>query len=353
MAGTLRAGCTDMTDESTATSSLKSSVPGSRTALLDIQDLSTQFRTGHALRDRNRTVLRAVDGVSLEIAAGETVGLVGESGCGKSTLARTILRLERPSSGRIFFEGRDLLDLRGRRLRKARRQIQVVFQNPRAALDPRMTAAEIVGEGLVVQGGLSKAQRRREVEELLKAVGLRLEHTDRYPHQFSGGQQQRLGIARALALRPKLVIADEPVSALDVSVQAQVLNLLSDLQERYGLTYLFISHDLSVVRHISNRVGVMYLGRIVELAPTEELYRDPRMPYTQALLSAIPPLGRQDKRERIVLHGDPPNPMNVSSGCPFRTRCWRADDLCAEQVPELRIVASGHWAACHYAGGES
>jgi oligopeptide/dipeptide ABC transporter ATP-binding protein len=335
-----------MTDQSTAP-------PARGTTLLDIQDMSTRFRIGHALRERNRTVLTAVDHVSLEIAAGETVGLVGESGCGKSTLARTILQLERPSSGRILFEGRDLLNLRGRRLRKARRQIQVVFQNPRAALDPRMTAAEIVGEGLVVQGGQSKSQRRHEVEEVLKAVGLRPEHSDRYPHQFSGGQQQRLGIARALAVRPKLVIADEPVSALDVSVQAQVLNLLSDLQEQYGLTYLFISHDLSVVRHISNRVGVMYLGRIVELAPTEELYRDPRMPYTQALLSAIPQLKKQDQRERIVLQGDPPNPMNVPSGCPFRNRCWRADDLCAEQVPELRIVAPGHWAACHYAGGES
>jgi oligopeptide transport system ATP-binding protein len=347
MVGTSHAGSTQMT------SPVASAPPESRTPLLDIQDLSTQFRIGTALRGRNRSVLTAVDGVSLEIAAGETVGLVGESGCGKSTLARTILQLERPSAGRILFEGNDLLNLRGRRLRRARRQIQVVFQNPRAALNPRMTAADLVGEGLLVQGGQSKAQRRRQVQEMLSAVGLRPEHTERYPHQFSGGQQQRLGIARALAVRPKLVIADEPVSALDVSIQAQVLNLLSDLQARYRLTYLFISHDLSVVRHISTRVGVMYLGRIVELASTEELFRDPRMPYTQALLSAIPRLGRQDHRERIVLQGDPPNPTQVPSGCPFRTRCWRADDLCAEQIPQLRIVAPGHWAACHYAGGEA
>jgi oligopeptide transport system ATP-binding protein len=318
-------------------------------ALLDVQDLSTHYRIGGALGGRGRAALTAVDGVSLEIAAGETVGLVGESGCGKSTLARTILQLERPTAGRIFFDGRDLLSLRGRRLRDARRQIQVVFQNPRAALDPRMTAAQIVGEGLTVQGGQSRAERRVEVGEMLTAVGLRPEHAGRYPHQFSGGQQQRLSIARALALRPKLLIADEPVSALDVSIQAQVLNLLIDLQDDYGLTYLFISHDLSVVRHISDRVGVMYLGRIVELAPTEELYSNPRMPYTQALLSAIPRLGKQVQRERIVLHGYPPSPTAVPSGCTFRTRCWRADEQCAEQVPELRLIARGHWAACHYA----
>jgi oligopeptide/dipeptide ABC transporter ATP-binding protein len=293
-----------------------------------------------------------VDGVSLTIRQGETFALVGESGCGKSTLGRSIVRLEEPTDGRILFEGKDIVTQSRRRMRDVRREVQMIFQDPHSSLDPRMKVVDLVGEGLAVRGGTSRAEREDKVAELLGIVGLRKEHLHRYPHEFSGGQRQRIGIARALMLRPKLVIADEAVSALDVSVRAQVLNLLADLQRQFGLTYLFISHDLSVVEYISDRVAVMYLGQIVELATATALYADPQMPYTQALLSAIPdsasdsPAGRQ----RIVLTGDVPSPIDPPSGCRFRTRCWRAQDRCTSEIPQLREVRPDHWAACHFPG---
>ncbi len=293
--------------------------------------------------------MRAVEDVSFTVRRGETFGLVGESGCGKSTLGRSILRLERPRSGEILFEGEDLLQLSAARLRRVRPNLQAIFQDPHASLDPRMTVRALVAEGLVVQGLLGRGEREARVEELLEVVGLRPEHGARYPHEFSGGQRQRIGIARALALRPKFVLADEPVSALDVSVQSQVLNLLRDLQGRFGLTYLFIAHDLSVVEYLSDRVGVMYLGRLVELADAAELYDDPRMPYTRALLSAVPGAERSTGRRRIVLSGSPPSPLDPPSGCPFRTRCWMAEARCAAEMPALREVAPGHLAACHFA----
>ena len=273
---------------------------------------------------------------------------MGESGCGKSTLGRSILRLERPRSGAVLFEGEDILHLPPGRLRRVRRQIQAVFQDPHGSLDPRMTVRDLVGEGLVVQG-VHRSERDGRVEYLVDRVGLRRDHLGRYPHEFSGGQRQRIAIARALALRPKLVVADEPVSALDVSVQSQVLNLLKDLQAEFGLAYLFIAHDLSVVEYLSDRVGVMYLGRLVEVTGAEALYDAPLMPYTQALLSAVPGHARGAGRPRIVLAGDVPSPVDPPSGCPFRTRCWLAEDVCAREVPALREVRPDHWAACHFA----
>jgi len=290
-----------------------------------------------------------VDDVSFTIRRGETFGLVGESGCGKTTLARSILRLETPRSGQIIFDGEDLLSLSPGRLKQVRQNMQAIFQDPHGSLDPRMTVRQLIAEGLVVQGTLRRDERDARIAELIDVVGLRREHLDRYPHEFSGGQRQRIGIARALALRPKFVLCDEPVSALDVSVQSQVLNLLADLQKEFGLTYLFIAHDLSVVEYISDRVGVMYLGRLVELAGAEALYDDPRMPYTQALLSAIPGSEQATGRKRILLTGDVPSPLNPPSGCPFRTRCWLAQDVCAEVVPPLREVKPDHFAACHFA----
>ncbi len=319
--------------------------------LLEIRDLRTWYPASGGWWGRGAGWVRAVDGVSLCIRRGETFGLVGESGCGKSTLGRTILRLERPRSGAVLFEGEDLLSMRPARLRATRRHIQAIFQDPMSSLDPRMTVRQLVAEGLVL-AGMRRAERDERVEALMQTVGLRPEHLSRYPHEFSGGQRQRIGIARALALRPRLVLADEPVSALDVSVQSQVLNLLRELQAEFGLTYLFIAHDLSVVEYLSDRVGVMYLGRLVEVAPAEALYDDPRMPYTRALLSAIPGTGSRTqarRRERIVLEGDLPSPLDPPSGCPFRTRCWLAESRCAVERPELREVAPGHFAACHFA----
>ena len=316
--------------------------------LLEILNLKTYYKKSAGWFGETQWV-RAVDDVSLSIRRGETFGLVGESGCGKSTLGRSILRLERPQSGQILFEGEDLLTLPSHRLKRVRRDIQAIFQDPLGSLDPRMTVRQIVAEGLIVQGLLSRDERDARIDQVIDVVGLRHEHLGRYPHEFSGGQRQRIGIARALALRPKFVLADEPVSALDVSVQSQVLNLLADLQREFGLTYLFIAHDLSVVEYISDRVGVMYLGRIVELATAENLYDDPWMPYTRALLSATPGSERTTGRRRIVLTGDLPSPIDPPSGCPFRTRCWLAEDICAVERPKLHEVTPAHFAACHFA----
>jgi oligopeptide/dipeptide ABC transporter ATP-binding protein len=291
-------------------------------------------------------MVRAVDGVTFEIYKGETLGLVGESGCGKSTVGRCLLRLMEPTRGEVFFEARDVLKLSGRDLRALRREMQIIFQDPYASLNPRMKVREIVGEPLIVHGTGTKQERRDRVAELLTKVGLDPDYMNRYPHEFSGGQRQRIGIARALALNPKLIVADEPVSALDVSVQAQVVNLLEDLQGEFNLTYLFISHGLAVVEHISDRVAVMYLGRIVEVARAAELYANPLHPYTRALLSSIPVPDPTRKRERIVLHGDVPTPINPPSGCRFHTRCPEAIPECSKIDPDLREVAPGHTVAC-------
>jgi oligopeptide/dipeptide ABC transporter ATP-binding protein len=316
--------------------------------LLEVRDLRTYYPVRAGMLGQRTDWLRAVDGVSFTVGRGETFGLVGESGCGKSSLARSLIRLETPRSGTVVFDGQDVLSASAGALKRLRREMQVIFQDPHGSLDPRMTVRQLIAEGLVVQGVGSAVSRRAEALRLAEIVGLRSEHLDRYPHEFSGGQRQRIGIARALALKPKFILADEPVSALDLSVQSQVLNLLVELQREFGLAYLFIAHDLSVIEYISDRVGVMYLGRLVEVATPTALYANPRMPYTRALLSAIP--GRSDaKRERIVLQGDVPSPLDPPSGCPFRTRCWLAEDRCAAERPDLREVAPAHWAACHFA----
>ena len=316
--------------------------------LLELRHLKTYFPTRGGAPWRQADWIKAVDDVSFAIRRGETFGLVGESGCGKSTLGRSILRLERPQSGEVLFEGENLLSLPPDQLKRRRKNMQAIFQDPHGSLDPRMNVRQLIAEGLVVQG-VPRDERDARVDRLIEVVGMRREHLSRYPHEFSGGQRQRIGIARALATHPKFVLADEPVSALDLSVQSQVLNLLSELQRQFGLTYLFIAHDLSVIKYLSDRVGVMYLGRLVELATPEELYADPRMPYTQALLSAIPGSERATGRKRIVLHGDVPSALNPPSGCPFRTRCWMARDVCARERPELREIRPNHLAACHFA----
>jgi oligopeptide/dipeptide ABC transporter ATP-binding protein len=309
--------------------------------LTQVRDLVKHFSI-----EGSDDVVRAVDGVSFEIFAGETLGLVGESGCGKSTVGRCLLRLIEPTSGEVIFDGKDVTKLGKQELRELRGEMQIIFQDPYASLNPRLSILTIVSEPLVIHGIGNKSERKDRVAELLSKVGLDPAYMHRYPHEFSGGQRQRLGIARALALNPRLIIADEPVSALDVSVQAQVVNLLQDLQAEFGLTYLFISHGLAVVEHISQRVAVMYLGKIVEIAPAAELYFNPLHPYTKALLSAIPIPDPTKKRERIILKGDVPTPINPPSGCRFRTRCPIAIPECAEIVPELREITPGHSAAC-------
>jgi oligopeptide transport system ATP-binding protein len=293
--------------------------------------------------------VHAVDDVSFDIYEGETLGLVGESGCGKSTTGRTILQLYRPTSGNVFFQDKNLAQMRGNDLRKMRREMQMIFQDPYASLNPRLTVGEIIGEPLLVHKMATGKEVRERVQHLLELVGLNPAFENRYPHEFSGGQRQRIGVARALALQPSLIVCDEPISALDVSIQAQVVNLLEDLQSQFGLTYLFIAHDLSMVRHISSRVAVMYLGAIVELATRYDLYNNPLHPYTQALLSAVPVPDPviEEKRQRIILEGDVPSPVNPPSGCRFRTRCPLAVDICAEKRPEFREVTSGHFVACH------
>ncbi|NUS84057.1 MAG: dipeptide ABC transporter ATP-binding protein [Streptomyces sp.] len=330
--------------------------------VLEVRDLAKLYPlTQGVVFKRQVGAVKAVDGVSFELRRGETLGVVGESGCGKSTLARLLVNLERPTAGEIRYRGEDITRLSGRALKAVRRNIQMVFQDPYTSLNPRMTVGDIIGEPYEIHPEVApKGDRRRKVQELLDVVGLNPEYINRYPHQFSGGQRQRIGIARGLALNPEIIICDEPVSALDVSVQAQVVNLLARLQEEFALSYLFIAHDLSVVRHISDRVAVMYLGRFAELGTDTEIYDHPTHPYTQALLSAVPvpdPEPREG-RERILLAGDVPSPANPPSGCRFRTRCWRAEDRCAAEVPRL-VVPPGlrapggpaaHPSACHFAG---
>ncbi|MEU8000068.1 dipeptide ABC transporter ATP-binding protein [Catellatospora sp. NPDC049111] len=322
--------------------------------ILEVRDLVKHFpiRQGIVFK---RTIgqIKAVDGVSLDLHKGETLGIVGESGCGKSTLAKLLMNLEKPTSGEVRYQGRDVLRLSPADQRKLRRNIQLVMQDPYTSLNPRMTVGDIIGEPFEIHPDAApKGDRRRKVQELLDVVGLNPEHINRYPHQFSGGQRQRIGIARALALKPEVIVCDEPVSALDVSIQAQVMNLLDQLQKDFNLSYIFIAHDLSVVRHIADRVGVMYLGKMVEVGTDDDIYVRPTHPYTQALLSAVPvpdPTVRQHKAV-IRLEGDVPSPANPPSGCRFRTRCWKAQEICATEPPLLQIrPTSGHPSACHFA----
>lgn len=317
-------------------------------SLLEVKHLKVHFPVGHGVFSRRRDYVKAVDDVSLTIAPGETLGLVGESGCGKTTLGRAIVRLLKPTSGNVLLEGEDLTAMKGARLRSYRRKLQIIFQDPYSSLNPRQRVGDIIGEALDIHKLVpDREARRRRVDELLVAVGLDGSHADRYPHEFSGGQRQRIGIARALAVEPELIVCDEPVSALDVSVQAQIVNLLQDLQQQRGIAYLFIAHDLAVVEHISRRVAVMYLGRIVEQAEAKELICEPLHPYTQALISAVPVLDPDAKRQRVVLPGDVPSPIHPPAGCPFHPRCPLAEARCRTEVPALREVASGHWTACH------
>ncbi|MFI6001816.1 ABC transporter ATP-binding protein [Streptomyces sp. NPDC051366] len=328
-------------------------------SILEVRDLVKHYPlTRGILFKKQIGAVKAVDGVSFGLARGETLGIVGESGCGKSTVAKMLVNLERPTAGAISYKGEDITKLSGKALRAVRRNIQMVFQDPYTSLNPRMTVGDIIGEPYDIHPEVApKGDRRRKVQELLDVVGLNPEYINRYPHQFSGGQRQRIGIARGLALRPEVIVADEPVSALDVSVQAQVINLLERLQNEFDLSYVFIAHDLSIVRHISDRVGVMYLGRVVEIGTDTQIYDHPTHPYTQALLSAVPvpdPQARA-RRERIILTGDVPSPANPPSGCPFRTRCWKAQQRCTDEVPLLAVPEdfpsgpAAHPSACHFA----
>jgi oligopeptide/dipeptide ABC transporter ATP-binding protein len=311
--------------------------------LVEVNNLKIHFKIGRG------QYVKAVDGVSFDIFQGETFGLVGESGCGKSTTGRAIIGLYKPTSGEVFFDGQNVHRLKGKERQKLTRNMQMIFQDPYASLNPRMDVAEIIGEGLYLNGLASGSECMKRVYELLEMVGLQKEHASRFPHEFSGGQRQRIGIARALAVNPEFIIADEPISALDVSVQAQVVNLLKNLQKERKLTYLFIAHDLAMVKHVSDRIGVMYLGNLVELAASEQLYQQPKHPYTQALLSAIPlpDPDLEQTRERIILEGEVPSPINPPSGCVFRTRCPVAKEICAQEKPIWREVAPAHYAACH------
>ena len=320
--------------------------------LVEVQHLQKYFPVRRGVFSRTVGHVKAVDDISFTIARGETLGLVGESGCGKSTTGRAILQLYRPTAGHVYFGDSDLVATKGETLRKMRRSMQMIFQDPYASLNPRMTVEEIVGEPLIVHNVTHGRETRERVKQLLRMVGLNPAYVDRYPHEFSGGQRQRIGIARAVALNPDLIVCDEPISALDVSIQAQVINLLEDLQEQLNLTLLFIAHDLSVVRHISDRIAVMYLGVLVEMASNEDLYKNPLHPYSQALLSAvpIPDPEVEEQRKRIILKGDVPSPANPPSGCRFRTRCPLAVDICAETRPEWRELTPGHFVACHLAG---
>jgi oligopeptide transport system ATP-binding protein len=319
-------------------------------ALLSVSDLSMHFPVLKGIFRRQVGTIKAVDQVSFSVKRGETLGLVGESGCGKSTTGRAILRLYKPTAGKVVFEGREIAHLEGEALRAMRPRMQMIFQDPQASLNPRMTVGSIIAEPLQEHGVLDSRGRQARVNELLDAVGLSRRFADRYPHEFSGGQRQRIGIARALALEPSFIVCDEPIAALDVSIQAQVVNLLEELQDRLGLTYLFISHDLSMVRHICDTVAVMYLGQIVEMAPRDKLYASPRHPYSQALLSAVPiPNPRiEAERKPIILKGDVPSPANPPSGCRFRTRCPVAQARCAEEAPAFRTIDDGRMVACHY-----
>jgi len=318
------------------------------TPLLEVKHLKKHFPIKGGVFSKTIGYVYAVDDINFTLEKGETLGLVGESGCGKSTTGRTILRLIEPTDGMISFEGQDITHLDKGAMRALRREMQIIFQDPYASLNPRMTVGSIIGEPLEIHRIAKGSEKEERVASLLQKVGLRAEDMRKYPHEFSGGQRQRIGIARALALNPKLIVCDEPVSALDVSIQAQVINLLEDLQAEFGLSYLFIAHNLNVVEHISNRVAVMYLGQIVELASDEELYKNPQHPYTEALLSAVPIPDPTVKKKRIILEGDVPSPINPPQGCHFHTRCMYKDKICEEVEPEFKDIGGGHWVACHF-----
>lgn len=316
--------------------------------LLEVRNLQKHFVLKSGITKAQRVVLKAVDGISFVIKKGETFGLVGESGCGKSTTGRTIVRLYEPTGGSILFDGQDISKIPAKNMLPFRKRIQMIFQDPYASLNTRMTISDIIGEGIDIHTNLRGEAKQKRIYDLLEKVGLKKEHASRYPHEFSGGQRQRIGIARALAVEPDLIICDEPISALDVSIQAQVVNMLEDLQDELGLTYLFIAHDLSMVKHISDRIGVMYLGHMMEVAESNELYRKPMHPYTQSLLSAIPiPDPRAERKGRIVLEGDVKSPINPKEGCRFSTRCRYCEEICNLKTPELREIEPGHFVSCH------